>query len=180
MRAAAEARLGTHPRFRSVNGTAESTTLPAASMDLVTAGQAFHWFDPVVTREEFRRILRRRGGVALFWNTRRTRDDPFMRDYAELLDTYGTDYQRVSHENITPDHLEAFFGGPYQAMVFDHAQELGKDGLRGRLVSTSYVPGPGDPRLEPMLARLSEIFEAHQHDGKVKFTYDTELFLGKL
>src|SRR2546422_6524206 len=52
MRAAAEARLSAQARFRSVNGTAEATTLPSASIDLLVAGQAFHWFDVDQARSE--------------------------------------------------------------------------------------------------------------------------------
>jgi SAM-dependent methyltransferase len=39
MRAAAESLLAAYPRFTSMNGTAEHTTLPAASIDLLIAGQ---------------------------------------------------------------------------------------------------------------------------------------------
>ena len=180
MRAAAESRLGAHPRFRSINGTAEATTLPDASVDLVTAGQAFHWFDRRAARAEFRRILRRRGVVALFWNTRRTRGSAFMEAYEDLLKTFGTDFSKVTHENIMPDELEAFFGGPYEALVFDHAQQFDFEGLRGRLLSSSYVPGPGDPGFQPMLERLQSIFDAHARAGYVRFPYDTELYLGKV
>ena len=39
MREAAESRLAGYDAFISINGTAEATTLPDASVDLVTAGQ---------------------------------------------------------------------------------------------------------------------------------------------
>jgi SAM-dependent methyltransferase len=180
MRAAAEARLSRFSGFRSVAGTAEATTLPDASVDLVTAGQAFHWFDPAAARAELHRILRRRGWVALFWNTRRAQGNPFMAAYGALLETYGTDYRRVTHEHLSPEALESFFGGPYEAMVFDHAQQFDFEGLRGRLVSSSYVPAAGEAGHEAMLARLREIFDTHQQEGQVQFPYDTELFIGRL
>jgi SAM-dependent methyltransferase len=180
MRAVAEARLSRFRGFRSVAGTAEATTLPDASVDLVAAGQAFHWFDRAAAQAELRRILRRRGWVALFWNTRRTHGNPFMEAYGALLDAYGTDYRRVAHEHLSPETLEEFFGGPYEAMVFDHEQQFDFEGLRGRLVSSSYVPAPGEAGHEPMLARLRDIFDAHQQDGLVRFPYDTELFIGRL
>jgi SAM-dependent methyltransferase len=179
MREAAEAKLSGHPRFRSIEGTAEHTTLADASVDLVTAGQAFHWFDAAETQREFDRILRPRGAVALFWNTRRTKGNAFMEEYLDLLLEFGTDYQRVTHENITPDALERFYGGPYEALVFDNVQVFDFEGLRGRLVSSSYVPGHGHPNFEPMLVRLRVIFDRYQRDGAVHFPYDTELFLGR-
>src|SRR5579863_1256797 len=45
MRSKAEELLAAHPGFRSVEGTAEATGLPGSSIDLIVAGQAFHWFD---------------------------------------------------------------------------------------------------------------------------------------
>jgi ubiquinone/menaquinone biosynthesis C-methylase UbiE len=180
MRAAAESRLSGHPRFRSIDGTAEHTTLPNASVDLVTAGQAFHWFDPPAARAEFARILRARRSVALFWNTRRTRGSAFMQAYLELLLEFGTDFQAVTHEKITPDELEAFYGGPYEALLFEHEQQFDFESLCARLSSSSYVPAPDDPAFAPMMTRLRHIFDRHEVHGVVTFPYDTELYLGRL
>jgi SAM-dependent methyltransferase len=71
MREAGERRLGQHPRFTSVAGTAEAKTLASDSVDFVATGQAFHWFDPERSRTELARILKPRGCVALVWNWRR-------------------------------------------------------------------------------------------------------------
>ena len=78
MREAAERLLKAHPRFNSVAGQAEATTLDEASVDFITAGQAFHWFDAAASRTEFGRILRPDGFVALTWNARAYRDDPLL------------------------------------------------------------------------------------------------------
>src|SRR2546430_17738249 len=67
MRAAAERLLAAYPNFKSVVGTAEATTLTDASVDFVTAGQAFHWFDAAGARREFTRILQPGGWVVLEW-----------------------------------------------------------------------------------------------------------------
>ena len=58
MRAAAERAQGGNPHFHSVEGRAERTTLAPASVDAVTAAQAFHWFDLDEARAEFVRILK--------------------------------------------------------------------------------------------------------------------------
>src|ERR1019366_5901844 len=68
MREAAERLLSQHPNFISVEGTAEVTRLNDASVDLIVAGQSFHWFDRVKTRQEFLRVLKPGGWVALIWN----------------------------------------------------------------------------------------------------------------
>ena len=52
MRVAGAALLTEFPRFTSIDGRAEATGLPDASVDLVIAGQAFHWFDTATTRVE--------------------------------------------------------------------------------------------------------------------------------
>src|SRR5215203_3908885 len=80
MRETADALLANYPGFRSVNGTAEATTLADSSVDFVTAAQAFHWFDPVVAKVEAARILKAGGWAALIWNDRKLTSTPFLED----------------------------------------------------------------------------------------------------
>ncbi len=180
MRAAAEEALAGDPGFHSVAGRAEETGLPDRCVDLVTAGQAFHWFDRERTRAEWLRILRPGGRVALFWNSRRTESTPFLRAYEALLRRYATDYEQVDHARIDDAVLARFFGGPFETRIFDNAQDFDFDGLRGRLLSSSYAPGPGHPDHEPMLRALREIFDERQEDGRVRWEYDTRLYFGAL
>src|SRR5689334_2737571 len=56
MRKKGEELLRDHSSFISINGTAEQTTLADGSIDMIVAGQAFHWFDAGKTKSEFRRI----------------------------------------------------------------------------------------------------------------------------
>lgn len=180
MRSAAEALLGGEPRFHSMAGSAEATGLGDSSVDLVTAAQAFHWFDAETSRAEFRRILRPGGWVALVWNHRREGSTPFLAAYEELLQRYGTDYAAVNHRQIDPAQLAAFYGGGVELRTFPHAQQLDREGLRGRLFSSSYTPRAGDPAREPMLRELEEIFDRHERGGQVTIEYDTELYVGRL
>lgn len=180
MRQAAEEALGDDPRFHSVDGRAEATGLADGSVDLVTAGQAFHWFDLPAARAEARRILRPGGRVAVFWNARLTGSTPFLRDYEALLHRFGTDYAEVDHTRIDEAAMAPFFGGPFDTRVFPNVQEVDFDGLRGRLLSSSYVPGPGEPNHQPMLEELRRIFDQHQEGERVRLEYATRLHLGPL
>src|SRR6266480_1804978 len=93
MRTAAEQLLSHYKKLVSIDGSAESTTVPNHSIDLITAGQAFHWFDRPKAKLEFARILKRDGWVVIIWNERRLDATPFLKAYEQLLLNFGTDYQ---------------------------------------------------------------------------------------
>jgi len=180
MRAAGEEFLAGYPRFSSVAGTAEATTLPDHSVDIVTAAQAAHWFDRVKARREFIRILRPKGWTVLVWNERRTGSTPFLREYEHLLLTYGTDYTEVRHERTT-DEIDSFFApSPFHSRVFEVRQECDYPALEGRLLSSSYVPGPEASSYPSMLRELRRLFDAHQSGGHVWLEYDTRVYFGQL
>lgn len=180
MRAAGERTLGGHANFSSINGTAEATTLPGQSVDLIVAGQAFHWFDREHAKVEFQRILKPGGCVALIWNDRQLDTTPFLVAYEALLRGLGTDYERVNHRNIDAEKLRQFFGRKPQRKTFPYAQPFDFAGLKGRLLSSSYAPTEGDPGCAVMLAKLHEIFDVHQQGGEVAFLYDTVVYFGWL
>jgi SAM-dependent methyltransferase len=179
MRAAADAWLGAHDGYASVSGTAEATTLPDASVDLVIAAQAFHWFDQEAARREFARVLTPGGLVALFWNSRLVGGSPFLEGYEALLQRDGVDYQAVSERYGDDQSMAAWFGeGLLHATQFPNAQTLDFNGLEGRLMSSSYAPKPGHPNHEPMLAALRELFDRTACDGTVEFVYETRVYVG--
>jgi SAM-dependent methyltransferase len=181
MRAAAEALLAPYPRFRSVDGTAEATGLPAASVDWAVAGQAFHWFDGPAAARECRRILRPGGRAAICWNERDAAASPFMQEYDALIHRHSPEYEDVGHRNIGKVAYADFFGHDrYRLDAFPNAQAFDREGLRGRLSSSSYSPPPGHPGHAPMMADLDALFDAHQQDGSVTFTYVSKVFWGEL
>lgn len=181
MRAAGEALLSNYERFTSVAATAENTTLPDRSMDLITAGQAFHWFDAERTSWEWRRILKLGGYVALVWNDRHAGGTPFLEAYEQMLRTYGTDYRTVNHQNDDQaEKRDAFLGGnTWTLHTFPNQQVFDWDGVRGRLLSSSYAPEAGHPNHESMLAELRRIFDQYNENGTVTFLYTTEVWVGQ-
>ncbi len=181
MRDAAEQLLRSYPRFRSVNGSAEAIPLEDHCVDLVTAGQAFHWFEPKRARTEFSRILKPGGWVTIVWNERQKETSPFLKEYEELLIRYGTDYKEVSAAYPKPDTLRTFFAPcEFQTAQFENAQSVGFEGLRGRLLSASYAPDETHPRHAPMMKELAKIFARRQTRGNVRFEYKTHVCFGKL
>ncbi len=180
MRAAAERDLAGEAHFRSVEGSAEATGLEASSVDLVTAAQAFHWFDPVAARAEMTRILRAPGWVALVWNDRAA--SALNDDYEAMLDRFAPDYAAVRERDRSPEpRMRTFFDpAPFRRALFPNVQVFDEEGLRGRLRSSSYAPRPGHPMHDPIYARLAEIFATHAKDGHVELTYETVVYWGRL
>jgi ubiquinone/menaquinone biosynthesis C-methylase UbiE len=180
MRAAAEKALGDSARFHSVPGSAEATTLPAASVELATAAQAFHWFDATKARAELARILKPGGFVALVWNQRK--DSPFNDDYERMLADFAPEYANVNEKDRAAEPKIRAFYAPAAPEVarFDHEQLFDEQGLRGRLTSSSYAPQSRDPAFPPMMKRLGEIFAKHARKGKVAFPYEAVVWYGRL
>ncbi|MCM3871830.1 MAG: class I SAM-dependent methyltransferase [Pyrinomonadaceae bacterium] len=180
MRSSAEKFLSNYQQFTSVDGAAEATTLKSHSVDLITAAQAFHWFDRIRSRVEFARILKEQGWVALIWNERRLDSTPFLRAFEQLLLQYGTDYQKIRHENVTGQIADFFAPQELQVESFENVQTFDFESLLGRVRSASYTPEPDKPSFAPMIASLRKIFEAYERSGTVAFEYDTKVYYGQL
>ena len=180
MRAAAEARLGAEPRFRSVAATAEATTLPGESVDLWLAAQAFHWFDAPRARTEGLRVLRAGGFAALLWNERPPEPGAFLGEYEALLQRHAAEYTAIAARRVDEAGMREFLGGTMQVERFPNHQTLDYAGLEGRLLSSSYAPAPGHPEHEPMLAGLRALFDRYSRDGQIVYPYETRVYYAQL
>jgi SAM-dependent methyltransferase len=182
MRQAAESMLKNYPAFKSIAATAEQTSLADQSIDLILAGQAFHWFDKEKSKAEFKRILKPAAPVVLLWNDRRTNTTDFLKVYEDFLQMFGTDYKEVNHKNTQDKKIfDAFFGKEnYREKSFYNYQDVDFAGLKGRVLSSSYMPGEGHTDYEFMIYTLKKIFMRYQENGKVRLDYDTKLYYGKL
>ena len=181
MRKAGEQYLSQFASFRMVAGSAESTTLPDASLDFVVAAQAFHWFRPELTRKEFSRILKPGGWAVLIWHDRDTESTSFLRAYEDFLVRYATDYTLVAHNKVANyGALKQFYSpSPMQLIVQHTRQQFDFEGLRGRLLSSSYAPREG-AAAEAMLRELPELFSRYAQHGQVILEYATTIYYGHL
>ena len=181
MRETAEQFLSRYPGFRSVAGHAEAMPLPDHSVEFVTAGQAFHWFDRERARAEFLRILWPGGWVALIWNAREKKAKPFLAAYERLLRTYPGENPPVDDRQISQEAFAGFFGvGGLHVKKFPNHQDLDYPALEGRMLSSSYTPEPGHPNYAPLVAELRKLYDASQVNGVVRIEYTTVMYFGQL
>lgn len=177
MRAAALAG-GTEAR----DGTAQALPLASGSADAVTCFQAFHWFAVPATLVEFARVLRSRGRLAIVWNERDDEDD-FTRAYGELVDNpvFAGGRTNLAGYATAQDMFSQLVPGTgfgdVRTRVFSNRQRLDRDGLLGRVRSTSYAPREGGEaaRLYSALETLVDRFQ--DSDGFVELVYRTEVHL---
>jgi hypothetical protein len=163
-----------------VAGTAETTTLPDHTADFIIAAQAFHWFDRKTTRASFSKLLRKDGKVVLIWNERLTLT-AFEKEYDELIIKHSIDYTKVNHRNIERADVEAFYAPEEcRLQTFPNHQTFDFNGLKGRLMSSSYMPLPSDRGFDEMLKDLSELFDKHKENDTVTIHYSTLVYAGKL
>lgn len=180
MRRAAEELLHSFPNLKSVNGTAEATTLPDQCADFIIAGTAFHWFEPNATRSEFQRILKPDGWIVLMWNVRKNEQAPFMSAYENFLIEYSADYRVVREVYHDTSSFDSFFGNQnWKQKKFDNSQIFDFEGLVGRYLSSSYAFPENHPNFVDAKAALRVLFDSYQENGKVTFWYNTALYYGQ-
>jgi len=181
MREACAALEAKYPRLRCMEGSAEQTGLADGSVALITVAQAMHWFDLERTRREFARVLKPGGWCAVLYNHRRMEGDAFHDGYEQILHEFGSDYTAVQGKHLGPEKIASFFA-PSQAQTasFENHQDFTLEGLMGRVLSSSYMPQPGDERYPAMEEAVEDLFTKHQRDGHVRMEYETVVCWGRL
>jgi SAM-dependent methyltransferase len=176
MRRAAREYLAEYDNFEIVDGRSDATTLPDKSMNFVTAAQAFHWFDAEKTRPEFDRILKPGGHIVLIWNLRLEDATPFLIEYEDFIRRHSPDYGAVRHNNITDAEVASFLGENYGKKIFSNKQIFDLEGLKGRLLSSSYIPSETHPGYSNMVAELGDLFAKHAVADRIEILYDTIIY----
>lgn len=179
MRAAADRQLGQHPRYRSIAGTAEALELAPASAALITAAQAFHWFDIERARSEFLRVLGPTGQVALIWNDRR-HGDALHAALDELFAEFGGAKRGALLAHEERHDVPRFFGaGPSAEYSWPHPHLLNEDGLLSLVFSRSYMPERDSAAGRLAAARVREVFRRFAEDGRLAVHYTTVAIIGR-
>lgn len=180
MREAAQALLDDNRKFSSVAAPAEDTGLASNSLDLLTAAQAFHWFNNDAAKVEFRRILKPTGQLALVWN-RRKLSQPFQKAYDAILREFAPEYGKVNHMNLDDSEIAGFFApDEMRVLQFDYSQRFDFSSLLGRLKSSSYCPAEDSAHYIPLVTELLALFDQHAIEGSIEFEYNTQLYFGPM
>lgn len=174
-------------RIETREASAEATGLPAASVDVATAGQAFHWFDAPRAIAEMRRIVRPRGGVALFWNVRDPDRSAFVAAYHRLLEAYpaGDDAARYLRAGVASGRdatrravaaVEGFDG--LELVELQHAVEMSADDFVGMAFTASYVRLMPADRQARFRTELTGLLERHGlSDGRFSLPYHIDCWI---
>lgn len=177
---AAEKTFHSNKSFISVNATAEATSLSDNSINLVIAGQAFHWFDKIQSKREFQRIAAPGAYLLLMWNDRKLETN-FQQAYEKMLREYALDYEKVNHRNVEEETISDFFSPfSYSKQSFHNSQLLDFESLKGRLLSSSYAPLEYDLNYELMMTRLRQIFDDFSNGYQIEFEYSCKIYYGKI
>jgi SAM-dependent methyltransferase len=161
-----------------VDASAECTSLDDASVDIVTAFQAYHWFDPDAVLKEARRITREGGRFAAVWN-HRDRNDPFTGAYEAIVDRYdesagGIDRDRRSARVL--DDLRRHGWRNPRVVTARHRYALDWEAMIGLARSASYLPKTGEA-YESMARELRDLFDSWPSEKA--FTYVTDAYLAE-
>ncbi|MBH9551477.1 class I SAM-dependent methyltransferase [Inhella gelatinilytica] len=177
MRAACDARLSNVPHYRSAAGLAEALPADDHSVDLITAAQSFHWFDPVPARRECTRVLKPGGRVALIWNDR-DEAAPIHQDLNTLFAQFGGAARAAQVADNELERAAQFLGAGAQFWHGPHHQLLDAEGLEALVFSRSYMPSRESHDGNAVVRALGHLFDRHQRQGQVRLPYQTRAWLG--
>jgi SAM-dependent methyltransferase len=177
MRWWAEQALANAPTFNSVAGSAQTTTLPDRSVDLIVVGQALHWFDPLPSRQEFLRILIPGGWLAVLWN--QGTDAALAQALSALCTPENGWDTSIPNQRREVKPFDFYFGhAAYLQREFAAVKRETWEEFFGALCSDSHAPAETQPSFERLRNAAWQVFRAHSEDGFITVRYRTHLVLG--
>lgn len=179
MRRAAKTAFGDRPNLYQIKGDAEHTGLDAVSVDLVTAAQAFHWFDRAAFRRECARILKPNAPVVLVWNV--LDEHPLTAQIAALHRTFCPRFKGFSEGmNFETETFADFFTAPPEKNTFANSIFYDKTTFLNRMRSSSFALTEKDEAYTAYLTAFENVFDAAQENGLVRLPYRTLCYVGKI
>lgn len=179
MRAAADHALARYVGYTSAAGTAEQMPLPDASADLITAAQAFHWFDIPAARAEFLRVLKPQGHVALIWNDR-VLTDPLHIALDLIFAQYGGAKRGAMLAHEERGLVPAFFGsGTLRELSWPHEHHLNEEGLLSLVFSRSYMPARDSAPGQQACQQVRDLFHQLAIQDRLAVRYTTVAIVGR-
>jgi ubiquinone/menaquinone biosynthesis C-methylase UbiE len=181
MRAGCEPLLASFSKLTILEATAEVTTLPNASVDIVAAGRAFHWFDIPRALAEFRRILTPGGSIVLVSLGRSKEDTPQSDSFEHLLTTHGTDYTNYVRSGYRiHENLHEFFPIAFRQAQLPGEEQLDWPSFRGQTLSLSVAPQPNNPHFPTFEAALRNHFDQFATNGVITIPTTCWITAGQL
>ena len=166
----------TYRNLIALNATAENTSIESGCVDLIFAGQSFHWFDRAACQKEFERILTENGHMVFVWN-QRDPEDAFQQEYEHFLRSHIPSYQSVSHKNISDDDLKHFFATrPMTKVSLPNQQIFDLRSFLGRVRSSSYFPKEQDDN-KTLYDDLHLLVDKYAISERIVFKYITEIYI---
>lgn len=163
-------------RLELREGTAEATGVEDASVDVVSAGRALHWFDVERAMPEFRRVLKPGGWVVIVAAGRTERGREENEALVKLMERFSFDapYREKAYKVYST--MEDFFaGGEFRHYEHDGELRMNWDQLRGMTLSLSHTPRVDTPQFPEFERELREFYERYAVEGVV--TLETRCWL---
>ena len=169
------------PFARAVNAAAEDTGLAENSLGLVTAAQAFHWFDSAKFKAECMRILTQNGSLAVIWNTHgdsafRSERDRIFKKYCGMSNSARI---TSSKETNCGEFLKNAYFSAVECFQTDNPMIMDEERFIGYSLSHSYSLKGDEPEYDSFVGELREAFYKFSKNGIVLMPQYTECFLGK-
>lgn len=179
MRFEAEENLKAYDKFYSIGCCAEKTELESESVNHIVSAQAFHWFDPIPTKKEFKRILKTDGSVILIWNVRESDQGGFTDNLMNVIKKYSADFTKTEEKR---DIVKDFFGNTEVIYIkLSNPQTSSFEKIVGELSSYSYLPNEGQENYKNMIDEVQVKFEKFKdRENNVILNYSTNVHIGKI
>lgn len=180
MRQLAEQALAQYPSVVTIHGYADATTLPNQSVDLITVGRAIHWFNAATTPQEFRRILKPQGWLAILQIpcTDDAFNDAFDKFRSTAEDGWATNRDQ-KRRNKPP--LSIYYGhSDFSVFQFPEVRQETWHEFLNRITSLSPAPDPTSPVYNKFEKAMRDLFDQFSDGDRISLNICTELTLGVL